>query len=240
MTAAFRLSAAVVVVLGDTREAAALGAALRAAGGLAVSPPDRRDQRVLLVDARHPYDASYDALGDASDDASRPAGVAAAPADRLRLLRPEWPMRAGDRWISAESPADARARLRPEWRTVLLTLGRDMLGPFAGDRDRRYLVRVRGAPSDLRLPLFRYRILSQTGPYTEEGEAALLTAEGVQAMVSRNDGGEGASPKIAAARRLGLPVLMLARPRQRPGVAQVATTAEALAWIAARSAEPAG
>lgn len=230
MTAAFRLSAAVVILLGDTREAAALGDALRAAGGVAVSAPYRRDRRTLLVDARHPYDAS--------DDATRPAAITAPPADRLRLLRPEWPMRAGDRWISAETPAEARARLQPEWRTVLLTLGRDMLGPFAGDRDRRYLVRVRGAASDLQLSLFRYRILSQTGPYTWEGEAALLTAEGVQAMVSRNDGGEGAYPKIAAARRLGLPVVMLARPGQRPGVAQVATTAEALAWIAARSAEP--
>jgi precorrin-6A/cobalt-precorrin-6A reductase len=50
-------------------------------------------------------------------------------------------------------------------------------------------------------------------------------------MVSKNSGGSATYPKIEAARALGLPVIMIARPH-KPAGHVVASAEDAVAWLA--------
>jgi len=58
----------------------------------------------------------------------------------------------------------------------------------------------------------------------------LLTAHGIQAVVAKNSGGAATYGKIAAARKLGIEVVMLRRPAL-PQMDQVETIADALARV---------
>jgi precorrin-6A/cobalt-precorrin-6A reductase len=55
--------------------------------------------------------------------------------------------------------------------------------------------------------------LTARGPFPQTSEQALLEAHGISIIVSKNSGGSAAYGKIAAARALSLPVIMLRRPR---------------------------
>ena len=57
-----------------------------------------------------------------------------------------------------------------------------------------------------------------------------MRARGVQYLVAKNSGGEGAAAKLRAARSLGIPVIMIARPAPPEGNI-AATEAEAIAWL---------
>ncbi|RWD60981.1 precorrin-6A/cobalt-precorrin-6A reductase, partial [Mesorhizobium sp.] len=50
------------------------------------------------------------------------------------------------------------------------------------------------------------------GPFPEADERALLEKHGIDAVVSKNSGGEATYGKIAAARALGIEVVMVRRP----------------------------
>ena len=52
----------------------------------------------------------------------------------------------------------------------------------------------------------------------------------IDVVVSKNSGGTGAYAKIAAARQLGLPVIMIDRPTI-PARPEVTTTAEVMEWV---------
>jgi precorrin-6A/cobalt-precorrin-6A reductase len=53
-------------------------------------------------------------------------------------------------------------------------------------------------------------------------------------VVTKNSGGTATYPKIAAARALGLPVIIVARPEKPGGVAEVASAEAALDWLERR------
>jgi precorrin-6A/cobalt-precorrin-6A reductase len=97
-----------------------------------------------------------------------------------------------------------------------------------------FLVRLIEAPADP-LPLAHHKLVLGRGPFEEDAEAKLLHGHGIEVLVSKNSGGQGAYGKIAAARRLALPVVMIDRPPPPPGET-VATVEKALAWIEARTA----
>jgi precorrin-6A/cobalt-precorrin-6A reductase len=73
-------------------------------------------------------------------------------------------------------------------------------------------------------------LILDRGPFTEQGERDLLQEHRIEALVTRNSGGDETSPKIVAARTLGLPVIMIDRPTP-PAGEMVSTPAEALAWL---------
>ena len=63
------------------------------------------------------------------------------------------------------------------------------------------------------IPLNDYRINIDRGPFTVENDISLLKENRIELVVSKNSGGSGAYAKIAAARKLGLPVIMINRPK---------------------------
>jgi len=92
-----------------------------------------------------------------------------------------------------------------------LAIGRQHLNPFAAKLQHFYLLRLVDAP-DTALPLPNAEIVLARGPFTIEGDLALLRDRRITHVVARNAGGEGARAKLDAARTLGLPVIMIDRP----------------------------
>jgi precorrin-6A/cobalt-precorrin-6A reductase len=181
----------------------------------------RAERIAALIDATHPYAATISA------NAARAA--AAAGVRLLALRRPPWQPTAHDRWTDvADVPAAVQA-LGTASRCVFLTLGRKELGPFATAPRHHYLVRSVD-PVEPRLPVPHAIYLLARGPFAEAAERELLRAHQIDAVVAKNSGGEATYGKIAAARVLGVEVIMLRRP-QLPAVPSVARVEEATAWL---------
>lgn len=172
----------------------------------------------VLVDATHPYAAAM------SRHAAAQTGVTF-----LALRRAPWRREPGDDWTEVADAQAAIAALGTEPRRVFLALGRQELAPFVAAPQHDYLIRsVDPVEPPLAVPQARY-ILAR-GPFDEAAEHALLRENGIEAIVCKNSGGTATYGKIAAARALGLRVVMLRRP-ELPDAPEVATAAEALAWL---------
>ena len=55
----------------------------------------------------------------------------------------------------------------------------------------------------------------------------------IDVLVTKNSGGRLTEAKLAAARDLGVPVVMIDRPPLPPGVRTVSSVGEAVEWLAA-------
>ncbi|MBM7807150.1 precorrin-6A/cobalt-precorrin-6A reductase [Geodermatophilus bullaregiensis] len=236
-----------VLVLGGTGEARRLAAALVAEGvdvlsslagrvadpvlpdgqvrvggfggadGLAAWLAEHRPRAV--VDATHPFAARI--------TASAATAAARQRTPLLRVQRPGWTPGPGDDWRYVGSLGEAAEAVRDAG-TVLLTTGRQGVGAFAGLAGR---VVVRSVdPPGGPLPAGAVLLLAR-GPFTVEGEVALMRGHGVDVVVTKDSGGSMTEAKLAAARQLGLPVVLVRRPPVPAGVHVVATVEEALAWV---------
>ena len=67
------------------------------------------------------------------------------------------------------------------------------------------------------LPLRQGEWLAGRGPFSVEDELALLRAHAIEVLVTKASGGAATYAKLAAARQLGLPVVMVRRPPPPPG-----------------------
>jgi len=174
-----------------------------------------------LVDATHPYAAIISA--NAADAA------AAARVALLALRRPPWVALAGDRWIEVADAAAAVQALGEAPRRVFLALGKGEIRTFARAPQHYYLVRsVEPVDPPLAVPHASY--VTGRGPFTEADDRALLAGHAIDLVVAKNSGGTATYGKIAAARALGLPVVLLRRPTL-PEVPTVATIEEAVTWL---------
>ncbi|CDX52136.1 Precorrin-6A reductase [Mesorhizobium plurifarium] len=163
----------------------------------------REDQVDLVIDATHPYAARISA------NAAEAAGQARVPI--LALRRPGWEPVASDRWTLVDNVTEAAVALGKAPRRVFLAIGRQEAGAFEAAPQHRYLIRsVDPVEPKLAVPDALY--LLARGPFPEADERALLEKYGIDAIVSKNSGGEATYGKIAAARALGIDVVMIRRP----------------------------
>ncbi|CAL78614.1 Precorrin-6A reductase [Bradyrhizobium sp. ORS 278] len=191
-------------------------------GGIAGLEAWLRDHAVdAVIDATHPY----------ADQISRHA-VAACTALSLPLAsiqRAEWHRQAGDNWIEVASAETAVGALGSEASRVFLSLGRLELAAFAAAPQHHYIARTIDPPGDIALPP-DIRFIRDRGPFDRAKEHAFLAEERIAVVVSKNSGGAATYPKIAAARQLGIPVVMISRPEKPHGVALDGARA-ALQWL---------
>jgi precorrin-6A/cobalt-precorrin-6A reductase len=174
-----------------------------------------------LIDATHPFAATM----------SRNAAAAAASArvPILALRRAAWTAVPGDRWIETGDMAGAVRALGTASRRVLLTVGRNEVAAFEAAPQHHYLVRsVDPVDPPLNVPDARY-IVSR-GPFAERTEKKLLGEHRIETIVAKNSGGEATYGKIAAARALGIAVVVL-RPPALPDVPAVETVEAVMAWL---------
>ncbi|SFO98308.1 precorrin-6A/cobalt-precorrin-6A reductase [Amycolatopsis arida] len=179
-----------------------------------------------VVDATHPFAERI--------SASAVAGAGMVGVPLLRLERPgwadgdEWP---GVDWHPVSTMAEAAAALPALGRRVFLTTGRQGLAVFAGLADLEFLARCVDPPEPPLPP--RITVLLGRGPYTVDGELALLRYHRIEVLVTKDSGGSMTSAKLVAARELGLPVVLVRRPsRPAPPPPTVRTVAAALDWLA--------
>ncbi|KAB1088717.1 cobalt-precorrin-6A reductase [Neorhizobium galegae] len=175
----------------------------------------------ILIDATHPYAAQI------SRNAAKAAEISGVPLVALR--RSAWLSQPGDRWIEVDSVTDAVNALGEVPRKAFLTLGRQELLPFEAAPQHHYLVRsVDPVEPPLSVPNAVY--LTARGPFEQADEARLLQDHGIEAIVAKNSGGPASYGKIAAARELGIDVVLIRRP-DLPDVPSVETVEEMLAWL---------
>ncbi|TNM60508.1 cobalt-precorrin-6A reductase [Aliirhizobium smilacinae] len=158
----------------------------------------------LLINATHPFAAR---ISRNAAEAAISTGV-----NILALRRPAWSRQKGDHWQEVADIPAAVAALDIAPRRVFLTLGRQELVPFAAMKQHRYLVRsVDPVEPPLDLPHVSY--ITARGPFSESDEIALLKQHEIDLIVSKNSGGTASAAKINAARRLGIEVVLIERPR---------------------------
>lgn len=174
-----------------------------------------------VVDATHPFAAqmSRNAI----------AGCAAAAVPLCAFERPPWRADAGDRWEHVADIAAAVAALPQAPARVFLAIGKQNLAMFAAKPQHHYLLRLVDAP-EADLPLPNCTVEIARGPFVEAGDLALMQRHGTTHIVAKNAGGHGAAAKLAAARRLGLPIVMIDRPALPPRQVR-GELAEVMAWL---------
>jgi precorrin-6A/cobalt-precorrin-6A reductase len=183
-----------------------------------------REHITHVIDATHPFAAEM----------SRNAVAACAETGTslIALERAPWTKAPGDNWIEIPDVNAAVAALPEAAANVFLAIGRQHIAPFATKPQHAYTLRFVDPP-DAPLP-FAADVIVSRGPFTLEGELEMMRKRSITRIVARNSGGDGARAKIDAARVLGLPVIMIARP-QLPERLRVESVAEIMQWLGHRT-----
>lgn len=178
----------------------------------------------LVVDATHPFAATI----------STHAIEASARTDipLIAVVRPAWTPVSGDRWISVPDIKAAAREVSARSDVTLLTTGVKELAAFAGVTGVKLIVRLM-AYGEPEIPLPDAQVIVGKPPYTLADEIVLYRELGIDTLVSKNAGGDATRAKLDAARELGIPVIMIERPKLPPRD-EVASVDAALAAIEAR------
>ena len=189
----------------------------------------------VVVDATHPFAETM------SEHAE--AACAAAPAPLLRLARAPWAAGTADTWHEVDSLEEAAALLPSLGRRAFVTSGRQGLPAFAGVDGVWFLIRCVDPPGGP-LPVAREVVLAR-GPFDAAAEYALMREHGIDVLVTKNSGGELTAGKLAAAGRLGIPVIMVRRSAAADVPMQCSSAAVAarlvlLHWVLRHGARPGG
>jgi len=244
-----------ILILGGTREAVELAQHLHGRPGLEIvsslagrthtphMPPGEvrvggfggavglRDYLVrehidLLIDATHPF---AERMRGNAIQASRESGV-----PLLRLERSAWRQQPGDRWIMAESPEEAARAAPIHGKRAFLTTGVKDLAAFRDIDSVWFLVRLVEEPEGP-LPLRHYELIRGRGPFGAADEEALMRRHNIDLLISKESGGESIYGKIAAARTLNIPVIMIRRPKLPDGIDIVSDIDAAVSWVEQRA-----
>ena len=170
----------------------------RRAGRVAAGP--RID---AVVDATHPFAVD--------DDGARRRGLRARPACRCcGCSARAWTPVPGDDWRPVPDLAAPRPSRCRRWAIACSSPpgapgSRSSRRWTAGSWSARSTRPSRPCPAGC-------TVLLDRGPFTLDGERALLREHAIDVLVTKNSG--GGAPKLAAARERGVPVVMVERPRR--------------------------
>jgi precorrin-6A/cobalt-precorrin-6A reductase len=209
---------------GRTREPANLPGNVRSGGfgGVWGLTNYLREMQIdLLIDATHPF---ANQISENAAAATQEVGI-----PRLMVIRPPWEKLEDDDWLEVEDNLAAATTLANRAKRVFLTIGRQEIGTFAHLQEIWFLMRMIDPPNtDVIIP--PGLILCDRGPFNLENEQEILLKYNIDTIVSKNSGGNATYPKIIAARKLGIKVVMVNRPPVPPGK-QVADVDSACKWL---------
>jgi precorrin-6A/cobalt-precorrin-6A reductase len=177
----------------------------------------RANDITVVVDATHPFAAGI--------TANAVAATARVGVPLLVLRRPGWTSEPGDDWRWVDSLEEAAENMPGE--RVFLTTGRQDIGVFAGCG--QFFLARSVEPPEPPLPQ-RLQVLLDRGPFTVDGELALMREHAIDVLVTKDSGGEQTAAKLAAARQRGIPVVIVRRP-PAPAAPTVDTVDAAVEWI---------
>jgi precorrin-6A/cobalt-precorrin-6A reductase len=180
----------------------------------------RSNQIDFLIDATHPF---------ARQISENAAGAAlACEMPFLVLARSAWSATPDDHWLEVADHQAAADLLPQLGQRIFLTIGRQELGFYAHLQDLWFLMRSIDPPDLPAIP--PGEMLLAKGPFDLDSERELLLKYQIQAIVSKNSGGEATYAKILAARALGLPVVMIQRSKT-PAGERVDNLKGAIEWL---------
>ncbi|MEO9826434.1 MAG: cobalt-precorrin-6A reductase [Paracoccaceae bacterium] len=181
-----------------------------------------RDNAIThVVDATHPF----------AQQMSRNATEACAHSDvpLIAFSRAPWRAQTGDAWRAVPDIDTAVRALEGPALHVFLAIGRQNLSSFAQQPQHHYLLRLVDAPTTP-LPLPDTSVVIARGPFSFESDRTLLADKRIDVVVSKNSGGTAAHAKLEAARALGIPVIMIARPKM-PERRETHDVDEVMRWL---------
>ncbi|UVE95413.1 cobalt-precorrin-6A reductase [Dietzia sp. B32] len=177
-----------------------------------------------VIDATDPFS---DQISEAAVRAARETGT-----PLLRLHRPPWSEQPGDEWIRVPDVQTAAHVVRERFRRPMLTVGKQGASAFAGDTRGSYLIRCSEPPPGA-LP-HRYLLVLDRGPFGVDSERTLMSRHRIDVLVTRNSGGATSEAKLAAARDLHIPVVMVGRPEAPTAPETVHSVDDAARWLVER------
>jgi precorrin-6A/cobalt-precorrin-6A reductase len=191
-------------------------------GGVAGLASWLHDHQVsAVVDATHPFAETI--------SANAVAACATAGTPLLSLVREPWTAGPGDQWHEVSSLPAAAGLLAALGSRVFLTTGRQGLATFADLDEPWFLIRCVDPPAGP-LPA-RHQVILARGPYDAAAERDLMREHRIDVLVTKNSGGPLTAGKLAAARELGIAVVMVSRGALAE-VPRCATVAAAAGWVA--------
>lgn len=192
-------------------------------GGIAGMVSWLQDHSIdYLIDATHPFAQQM------TQHAWQAARICHIPF--LNISRPAWQKIEGDCWYEVASMVEAVKVLGNKPLRVFLTIGRKDLLPFKENKIVHYYwIRSVDRPNNDLLPEYA-TVITAKGPFDEKVEYDFLKYYRIESMVTKNSGGQTVYAKISAARKLGLPVIMVQRPTIG-SLPSVSTWQEAYNWL---------
>jgi precorrin-6A/cobalt-precorrin-6A reductase len=189
----------------------------------------QQQQIDYILDATHPYAVTI------SNHAKLAAKYCAIPC--LHYIRPAWQQQENDRWIFFNNMAQLTSLIASNENNkarLFFTIGQ-LTDEFIANKSpqQRYIVRSALASSISQTNNI-HRIKS-IGPFALEDERKLFDDYQIDALISKNSGGESVAAKIRVARERNLPVYMLERPEFQSEYAIFHSISEMLLAVAKHS-----
>ncbi len=159
----------------------------------------------LVIDATHPYAIQI----------SEHAVKAAQQTNTVlwRYLRPAWEMTGENNWQEFATLNDIIAEIK-SYTMPFFTVGREVFSKTdLRYSEQQWLVRSAGIQS---VKSRNITELKSIGPFEFDDELALFKRYAVDALISKNSGGNAVAAKLAVAAQLEIPVFLLQRPAKAP------------------------
>ncbi len=175
----------------------------------------------FVIDATHPF---AEQISNHAFLACKGSGI-----PLIRLERPAWQPELGDDWIMLADLKSAASWLLKHPQRVLLTSGHKGLDVFRGCHDSFFLIRT-VEPALLTEAFSPAENLIVRGPFNVEAEIELMRSRSISLVVSKNSGGSSSRPKLLAARKLSISVIMIDRP-EKPDVSKTEKIEQVMEWL---------